>query len=215
MKGGSKIRYDMTGERYGRLTVESIFRHKQGNKELLWHCKCDCGNYTNVSRDKLIKGTTKSCGCLQRELAKKNATTHGLTKTRLYTSWHQMKARCYYEKSINYSDYGGRGIKVCEEWKNSFLAFREWALANGYTDNLTLDRIDVNGNYEPSNCRWATRKEQDRNKRNNIFITMDGETKSLPEWCEIKGVPYARTQKRYRKGYPLDIVFKKENLINV
>lgn len=114
--------------------------------------------------------------------------THGLSKTRLYSIWIDMKKRCYNQKNNRYANYGGRGISVCDEWLHNFSAFNEWAMANGYAENLTIDRIDVNGNYEPSNCRWATIKEQQRNTTRNRFITVNGETRTMSEWAEITGI---------------------------
>ena len=143
---------DLTGQRFGRLTVLE-------RTELKWLCKCDCGNKKIVAGGHLVSGDTKSCGCLRIK--------HGMRNTRLYSIWHGMKERCYNTKHKFYKHYGGRGIKVCEEWKNDFQTFADWALSHGYADNLTIDRIDVNGNYEPSNCQWATNAEQQRNKRNS------------------------------------------------
>ena len=206
----SNLRYNMIGERYGRLTVDHLYCRGGNGKKLLWACKCDCGNMVNVSRTHLITGHTSSCGCLRTEGNIKRLTKHGLSDTRLFWCWRHMINRCENPKTKAYSDYGGRGIKVCDEWHDSTL-FIKWALENGYQDNLTIDRINVNGNYEPSNCRWVDMKVQSRNKRNNINITYEGETHCLSEWCEIKGIPYDRTQRRYYKGYPLDKVFEKEN----
>ena len=207
----SNMRYNMVGERYGRLTVDHLHCRGGNGKKLLWACKCDCGNMVYLSRHALVSGQTKSCGCLRRDLLSEKEYKHGLTDSRLYCAWVHMIQRCENNKNKNYAEYGGRNIKVCDEWHDS-TTFIKWALANGYSDNLTLDRIDVNGNYEPSNCRWITVKEQGRNKRNNIYITYEGETRCLSEWCELKGLPYDRTQRRYYIGYPIDVVFKKERL---
>ena len=117
------------------------------------------------------------------------ATTHGMSKTRIYGIWHGIKARCYYPKNAGYSHYGGRGINVCDEWKNNFQAFYDWAMANGYNDNLSIDRIDVNGNYEPSNCRWLTIKEQQNNKTNNVIIEFNGEKLNLSQWAKKLNIP--------------------------
>lgn len=114
--------------------------------------------------------------------------THGKSDTRLYSIWCDMKRRCYNPKNKRYSRYGGRGISVCEEWKDDFQAFYEWAIDNGYDEHLTIDRINVNGNYEPSNCRWVTWKEQQRNTSRNRYITVNGETKTIAEWSEITGI---------------------------
>lgn len=143
---------------------------------------------------------------MQRDIVKEQGyknKTHGLTKTRLYTTWGGMKARC---NDKNDKDYGGRGIKVCDEWQE-FEPFYQWALNNGYQDNLTIDRIDVNGDYEPNNCRWATKKEQGRNTRFNRYLTYKGETKTMSEWCEIYNIKQNTASTRIRLGWDLDRVF--------
>lgn len=148
---------DLTGERFGRLLVVERTGSRNGNA--LYKCVCDCGEVSYVKSNNLFSGTSKSCGCLERELRKARITTHGLTKTRLYRIWDNAKKRCYGTTHKEYHRYGGRGITVCEEWKNDFKAFYDWALAHGYAENLTLDRIDNDGNYEPHNCQWLTRSE--------------------------------------------------------
>lgn len=167
---------DLTGERYGRLVV--LTRGENSNSgRTLWLCKCDCGNIVTVSGNDLRRGKTMSCGCYRRETAiahcKRDFSTHGETNTRLFRVWTNVKKRCNNPNYKGYKDYGGRGIMICEEWADNYELFREWALANGYDETAprgkcTLDRINVNGNYEPSNCRWVDMKVQNNNKRPRI-----------------------------------------------
>lgn len=183
---------DLTGKRYGKLTVlkeaEPDF-FKSGKAKYRWLCRCNCGNLTIGSTDDLRRGKKKSCGCLHKEdrlligkqtnsnqkrkikLYDKNEYSyrvcemHGYSRTRLYRIWQAMKTRCYNKRHKFYPCYGGRGIRICEEWEHDFLSFRNWALENGYAENLSIDRIDVNGNYEPTNCRWTDSHTQSINKR--------------------------------------------------
>lgn len=155
---------DLTGKKFGKLSVvEMCGKSKAGQS--LWLCVCDCGNKTTVQYGNLTSGYTKSCGCLR---GRPKQT--GMSHTRIYHIWYGMKQRCYNPKSPKYKNWGGRGITLCDEWKDDFFAFRDWAIANGYREDLTIDRINVNGNYEPSNCRWATLQEQGSNKRTPLEI---------------------------------------------
>ena len=176
------------GNTYGRLTVISRGENsKDGGAR--WNCLCECGNTCLVTGSVLRHGNQISCGCIR----KKRTTTHGMTKTRLYHIWLGMKQRCYDKNATQYHNYGGRGIIICDEWRNDFIAFRDWAMPNGYSDDLSIDRIDVNGNYKPSNCRWATLKEQCNNTRQNVNVTIDDTTLTVQQWSEKSLIHFYHT----------------------
>lgn len=175
-----KIKLDLTGRRFGRLTAIKPTQKPTGSRDrhTLWLCECDCGGVANVRSDKLTNGYTKSCGCLKNEIATerilsngKPHPTHGQSSNRLYNIYQHMKARCNNPKKHKYKDYGGRGITVCKEWEDSFQAFYDWAMANGYTEDMSIDRIDVDRGYQPDNCQWLTISEnsikswEDRKKK--------------------------------------------------
>lgn len=194
---------DLTGQRFGRLTaIAPAGKTKSGN--YLWDCVCDCGAHTVVASGGLRSGEIVSCGCYIREVTSKRSKTHGETGTRLYKIWVLMKNRCYNHNASNYKDYGGRGITVCDEWRNSYSAFSAWAKQNGYADNLSIDRIDNNKGYSPENCRWVTAFVQGNNKRSNAIFTIDGEAKTVTQWARKYGINPITVFSRLYKG--MDIV---------
>lgn len=207
----SNNRLSLLGKRYGRLiVVEDTGKHQKGSS--LWLCKCDCGNLIQVTADNLQRGKTKSCGCLKKEVEKSgdNSRKHGMRESRMYTIWCGMKQRCFNPTQKGYKDYGGRGITVCDEWKNSFEKFRDWALSNGYSDDLSIDRIDNGGNYEPSNCRWENSLIQANNKRNNRILVAFGESHTLTEWSRITGISLNIIRRRLKKGLKLEDIITME-----
>lgn len=183
---------DLTGQRFGRLVVIKSTTKRAKNGQVIWHCICDCGNKTSVISGHLYSGHTKSCGCLSKEGTPKK---HGLTNTKIYEVYHHMKQRCCNPDNESYKNYGGRGIKICDEWLADFMNFYNWAMANGYREDLTIDRIDNNKGYSPENCRWATRQQQCRNTRRNKFY----KGKCFSEWSEILGIHRSTFQKRVNK----------------
>lgn len=163
-----KNKVSMIGMRFGRLTVIQEAEKPSATRNAYWICQCDCGNVTKPIFDSSLRlGRTKSCGCLHKEGLIKRNTTHGKYHTKLHGVWNCMKQRCGNPNNHKFKDYGGRGITVCDQWANSFEDFYKWAIENGYSEGLSIDRINVDGNYEPSNCRWATAKEQRHNRRDS------------------------------------------------
>lgn len=162
---------DLTGQRFGKLTVVGVAQeHPYNTREKVWECRCDCGNSVLVRGYSLRSGHTQSCGCLsvktiiQRSYDNDYAKIHGLATSRIYKNYYAMRARCYNTKNQNYPRYGGKGIRVCDEWLNSFEAFYKWAMANGYDDTKTIDRINPDGDYTPDNCRFADASVQGFNR---------------------------------------------------
>lgn len=195
------VQIDMTGQKFGRLTVIAHAYYDSTSHQSIWKCQCSCGKITYVNRSNLIRGMTKSCGCYNIESLKR-CKTHGFnSKDRLYRIWSGIKSRCYNKFVKIFDRYGGRGIKMCDEWKNDFMAFREWAISTEYNDNLSIDRIDNDGDYCPENCRWATRIIQCNNRRTNVFITYNGEVHTLAEWSRITGIKELTLASRKRNGW--------------
>lgn len=190
---------DLMHQKFGKLTViDSAPNDKHGNKR--WKCQCECGNITFVDSHTLVSGRSKSCGCVHSELAKNLNASHKMSNTRLYHCWIDMKSRCYNPKNKCFDIYGGRGISVCKEWKNDFEAFYNWSVANGYSDDLKIDRIDCDGNYEPSNCRWANDSIQANNRRNSHLVTYHGQTDTLDNMCRKLNINSKVVRGRLRNG---------------
>ena len=192
---------DITGQKFNKLTAIERLENGSGGVPI-WLCKCDCGNFTRVRGSNLKNGSVKSCGCM---LKNGTTTTHGLSHSKIYNIWNGMKARCSNPKSCSYKRYGARGISVCDDWKNSFENFYSWSIQNGYGDNLTIERIDNDGNYCPENCKWVSRKEQCRNRRTNVIFEYMGEKHILIEWCEILNLDYKFIHNRiYKMGWSFE-----------
>jgi len=151
--------YSLYQQKFGNLLTICPTEKRTKGKEVIWLCRCICGNLTEVASAHLISGHTKSCGCLRKEFSLKHGDAINKKRHRIYRIWIHMKQRCENKNSYDYKYYGRKGISVCEEWRNNYPAFKLWALLNGYDDNLTIDRIDHNGNYEPSNCQWLTQSK--------------------------------------------------------
>ena len=211
---GKKL--DLTNKRFGRLVAKTdVGKNKSG--AYIWECKCECGNIVNIASADLVRGHSTSCGCVRidscLELSKKglninhSAKTHGMSQTRIYRIWKDMLRRTNNPDRQNYSYYGGRGIGVCEEWKNSFELFYDWSVANGYSDSLEIDRKDNDKNYCPENCRWVEKTVNANNRSTSRNITYKGATKTVAEWSRIVGIPYTKLIYRLNAGWELDRVF--------
>ena len=189
---------DLTGKRYSNLVVIERAESKHGST--YWKCICDCGNTTEVRASNLKNGLVKSCGCLLH----KTHNTHHLSNTRLYVIWNHMKRRCYEKSNPAYKYYGARGVTVCNEWLD-FESFYNWAISNGYRDDLTIDRINNDGDYKPDNCRWVNMKTQSNNRRSCHMITYNGETKNLTQWCNELNLNYKLVHDRIvSKGWSFE-----------
>lgn len=195
---------NLTGQRYGRLTVTG-YAGGDG-KHSYWWCRCDCGTEAKVSANKLRKAHTKSCGCLSADVCRSSFTTHGMSRDPLYNVWAKMRNRCSSTKDPAFPDYGGRGIRVCQRWINGdgsregFACFLD-DMGPKPSPSHSLDRIDNNGDYTPENCRWATKTEQARNRRSNYRVTMGGRSCALSEACEQLGLPFALVNSRIQQGW--------------
>lgn len=203
---------DLTGKKFGNLLVIERAGSDR-NKNALWKCKCDCGNEKIVVANRLRSGETRSCGCLRSIRTKETFKTHGHSKTRLYRVWAGMKTRCYNANSDNYKYYGGKGVTMCDEWKNNFSAFERWAIENGYNEDArsqecTIDRIDTSGDYSPQNCRWSNHVEQCNNQTSNKLLTYQNTTKTMSEWSKETGINYSTFRENVRRGRPVEEIIK-------
>lgn len=216
---------ELIGKKFNRLTIISLDHNKYyyndgriRSTQRYIKCKCDCGNEKILPLYGVIYNKVKSCGCLKTELLIKDKTTHGMTNTRIYRIYWDIKKRCLNNKNVDYHNYGGRGIKICDDWldkKNGFMNFYNWSINNGYKENLTIDRIDNSGNYSPENCRWASQTEQANNRRDNILYLYNNKSMTLTDICRGLGLKYDKI--RYRilfMGYSLMQAIEFENINN-
>ena len=196
---------NLQGKKYGRLTVLYRDKNHYGRGDhTYWVCECDCGKITRVRPDALKSGTVLSCGCYHAEVSSKIGKyvnmKHGMSNSRIFKIWAGMKSRCYNKNAPAYKNYGGRGIFVCQSWIENFEEFEKWAFEHGYSDDLEIDRIDNNGPYSPPNCRWVTRKENCRNRRNNYMIDINGvEYQSIAEAAEKLNILHSSISNQIKK----------------
>ena len=204
---------NLSGRKFGDWIV--LYESPKRGNARMWHCRCICGKEKDVYQGNLIHGRSLGCRCSASNRLAERKMTHGLTDSRLYGVWQNMKRRCYDSSSVSYQNYGGRGIGICKDWlgENGFSKFYEWSVNNGYCaeaprGDCTIDRIDVNGNYCPENCRWVSLQEQSRNKRSTKWIEYEGETISLAEFCEKYGVSVSLASERLARGWsPAEVLF--------
>lgn len=202
---------NLVGQKFGKLIVLEKTAQVKGHAK--YKCLCECGKESIVNSQNLKRGKTKSCGCGEIENLKNNwakVTTHGLTDHPIHNTWNAMKGRCYNKKNEKYKNYGARGIIVCDEWKDNFQAFYDWAITSGWQEGLTIDRENNDGHYEPSNCRWANDDIQANNKTTNLFITFNGETKTATQWAKTYNIPSYTIAWRFKRGWPIEKVFLKK-----
>lgn len=182
---------NLIGKKFGRLTVLEECKERYPHNVIKYKCVCECGNIFYTRSGSLRYGKTKSCGCIK----------HGKSHTRLYSIFTAMKKRCYCKNDYHYERWGARGIKVCDEWLSDFMTFYNWSMEHGYQDNLTIDRIDNDGDYEPYNCRWITNKEQQNNRRDNVYLIYNGKKRTIAQWADELGIHYKCLWKRHKLGW--------------
>lgn len=194
----------MLGLSFGRLTVikeDGKHVYPSGRTDLRYVCRCSCGRETSVLGVHLRSGHTRSCGCLRKETTRSSFKKHGGYNTRLYRIWKNMKSRCYNKNNPDYRLYGGRGITICKEWLEDFANFRDWSDHNGYGNGLSIDRINNDLSYTPSNCRWASQKDQCNNNSRNVIIEHKGRMLSISGWSKETGIKYGTISSRIRRGW--------------
>lgn len=201
------------GKQFGRLTVMEAWR--DSTSKVFVDCYCSCGEDSTVKRwDHVKSGMTTSCGCFAKEMAAERSRTHGDSGTRLFSTWVHMRQRCNNQTDRAYASYGGRGIRVCREWDDSYDAFREWAMSHGYAVNLTIERVDNDGDYTPENCRWISHLEQTQNRRTSVKVTAFGETKCIGAWARDArcSVRYQSLYDRLERGMPAELAISQPSM---
>jgi hypothetical protein len=197
---------DISGNRYGRLIVKSR-DHDHPSKNTMWHCVCDCGKEKTINGYSLVRGSTKSCGCIQREIMRQLKTTHGGSHrgkhTPEYKTWAGMKKRCYDENNNTFINYGGKGVKMCERWLESFDNFLA-DMGRKPSPKHSIDRLDSSGDYSPENCRWATQQQQANNKSSNRVISYKGQSKTIAQWSRVLNMKYAALYGRFERGWSVE-----------
>lgn len=189
----------MVGKTFGRWTVIAKTKERGNGGAIKYLCRCKCGTEKTVPGTLLRSGSSKSCGCYNRDIITKFG--RSVYKERLYAVWNSIKQRCTNPRDRAFKNYGGRGITVCDDWRQSYGSFKAWAMENGYKPGLWIDRIDCDGPYSPQNCRWTTPKVQQRNKRNNVFVSINGAKKTISEWSEMSGIKFATISRRLELGW--------------
>lgn len=190
------------GKKVGKITIVEYLgkiKKEKGDNHRFWLGKCECGKNIYLRQTDILKETRKSCPKCNRSSYK-----HGMTNTRLFHIWQNMRGRCYCKTNYDYKDYGNRGIKICDEWEYEFLNFYNWAINNGYSDELTLDRIDNEKDYCPENCRWSTAKFQSNHKTNNVYYTFKRKTQTSKQWCDEYGISQTTFIDRLKRGWTLE-----------
>lgn len=193
-------KYDLSGKQFGFWTVLHKDEPHPGKRNSFWVCQCKCGEIRTINRSTLVNGQSKSCGCWDSPNKKGINQIHGMSRTRLYHEWVSMRNRCKNPNDKSASSYYLKGISVCKEWNSDFSAFRDWALSNGYSDSLTIDRIDNSKGYSPDNCRWVSMAEQQQNRTNNVYVEYNGKQWCLRTLCTEIGFPYKLAHRRYKRA---------------